>query len=248
MIERPTMLLPASFGGPGGEYGRTVREVREALQGRVLFVYAYPKSVGRNGRRSTATPVEGLEVQELSSFEVMGAALSYLRPDWTIPYRVWYTTWGSARQHANLYLQHSGHVVVPCTGTTIVPDVPEEFVIGYDCKHQRSSSEVQVPTAQLVGRRVCLMGGIPRRQFTTWCELTIQGVEVVGVCWAPCWYFNTVATGVIWNEYLERTSVVGSPMSKAALLVKSVKNALAWWELGIRRVERWLKDRPVVQV
>lgn len=241
-IEMPTMLLPALSDKEGVALD-AVNQVREELGVYFRFMHAYPKHTGVDGRRDLLVPMDGVDVrQPVDNMTKFDDALAYLDPEWTTIYHMWYNRWGAVKDVAAVAARRSQRLVVGCTGTNIVDDVPADVIIGYDNLHQRVSSEPQLPIEQLVGRDVCIVGGMPRRQFATFCELTVQGVNVVAVYWPASWYYNAMRTRVYWDVHLNTQQELS--WSRGMLLMQGIKNALTWWVLGLRRMNRFLTSGP----
>lgn len=233
MVERPVMLLPVCGQTRGIGYKR-LQMVHEQLGHHVRFSYRYPKDL----KYETPTPVGSVYLEQVRKIEQVEEALAEVGPEWTTVGFLWYNTWSDARLYARAASRHVGRVAIPCTGTDIVPHVPDEYVIGYDNNHQRKSSDPQIPVEQLVGRDVMIVGGIPRRQFTTFCELTFQGVNVVAVEWPSCWIYNSLTGKWYWDMYMQRVSA--PHLSTETLLLEGTKHALAWWDMGLRRINQYL--------
>lgn len=232
------MLLPAIITGNNPACA-AVTGVREQLGTHFRFLHWYPDKTGINGRRKLIIPCDGVDVRHpVDNLNKFDDALAYLDPEWTTMHYLWYNRWGAVKDAAAVAGMHSSRLIVGCTGTNIVPDVPPEIIIGYDNQHQRASDEPQLPVEQLVGRDVCIIGGMPRRQFTTFCELTLQGVNVVAIYWPACWYYNPIRTRLYWDVHLNTQQEL--TWSKETLMLEGMKNALAWWVLGLRRINRHL--------
>lgn len=234
----PTHIVPTTLNSATGNLARHIIAVHRLLGHHLRFSYSYPRGLGLDGQRPTATPADSVEIHQVEQLTKVDEALQHLGPEWTIIANMWYNRWADVRPYAVTAGRHSPNVVVGCTGTSIVPELPPEVIIGYDNLHQRQSKEPQLPVEQLVGRKVCIIGGMPRRQFTTFCELTLQGVDVVGVVWPVSWLYNALKTKVYYDVHLDRQP--GHHLSVETCLLEGTKNSLAWWTLGLARVNRFL--------
>jgi len=235
-IERPDMILSIK------STEDLFTDLWEELGHNLNFMYTFPQMTGRHVARKLPTPIDSVEVEHVDDLNELGDFLGRVGPEWTKGGVLWYNNWSDGEVYANVARAHSSKgVIVPCTGTEIVPHVPEWAVIGYDNNYVRGSTFPQIPTEQLVGRKVCIIGGGISKQFTKFCELTIQGVDVVAAIWGTEWHVlpkKAKRLDINLEEKLDPN------MELSARIIEGVKNALAWWDLGTVRINRFMETDP----
>lgn len=239
MIEMPTMLLPTIIRSPSDHKAPYIEDLRMKMGMYFKLSHRYPDSTGVRGNKTLPTTCDAFEVTGVEKLEDFDQALATYDPEWTVLAELWYNRWAAVQEVAAVAGRRGSRVVVGCTGTEIVPDMPEDVVVGIDNRHQRVSREPQVPIEQLVGRDVLIYGGMPRRQFAKFCELTLQGVNVVAIFWPAAWFYNSIRTKKYWDIHMQAQQE--HDWSVEMLMNEGMKNAIAWWTLGLRRVNRYLK-------
>jgi len=190
----------------------------------------------RQGQHALATnPVQSLEYQRPLDVDTIASIQSDVKPDWTTVAHLWYTSTRDALSIIEAAGQHTQHLVVQCCGTRSVQDLPEDVLVGYDCRLSRRGSPLPPPPVeQLLDRRVVLLGGEPHTQWRIYCALILQGVDVVCVRLSSNWYMTGYSGKRYWGPDLYETPTK-SKQPKEALVSESLRNVLSFWESGLVR-------------
>jgi len=236
MLQLPQIIV--------GACTRRARKVVETqFGGYIGIVDKCPYAWNRN-KQVKREQLFGIDVDAKIKKGSVGHFLASVKVDWTFLSGLWYYSYSEAKPWVEFLSGVVKNVVVPCAGRHIVPDLPENVIVGVDSTTLGvPGRKPPVPYEQLEGKDVCLLNGPPRVQWWRYCSLILAGANVVAVRLSGTW--NRIATeGYIGTE-LEIVRKKNVNVEWA--INHTLRNIVTFWIKGIRRTERFIgPDAPLL--